>query len=363
MIDGGTDLTDWTLSQAEGVSDDGTVIVGYGNNPDGNTEAWIARILSGLITPDGVMTSAASLGGGLRAIEYGAHDASGGLLDVAWNGACMPYRHENLSRPICFYGVGSGTVLADTPDDRGTGAALLGVAWRGMNDLRFGAGPAVTGGWANLDGDGKASFYGYGGGAFAAFGDPMAGPQFGISGAAFYLNADLDRAYMNGAGTDLSSGSTNGLGGGAEAQLGWRFKTGEGRSLTPYTNIRASHVMLDGYTETGGGFPAEIDNFDTTRATLRLGLEGRAVLSQTSEFATSLAWGRGIGSGGSGVSGTVIGLFDFAVPDPGMSGDFVEAALRAGWMNESGYVAATLGGAIQTDGTNPSVFGRITMSN
>jgi len=40
----GVDLTGWTLTWAYGISDDGTVIVGDGINPDGNTEAWIADL-------------------------------------------------------------------------------------------------------------------------------------------------------------------------------------------------------------------------------------------------------------------------------------------------------------------------------
>lgn len=40
----GVDLTGWTLREARGISDDGTTIVGYGTNPSGFTEAWIAVI-------------------------------------------------------------------------------------------------------------------------------------------------------------------------------------------------------------------------------------------------------------------------------------------------------------------------------
>ena len=41
----GFPLTGWTLTDALAVSADGTTIVGYGNNPTGNIEAYVAVIL------------------------------------------------------------------------------------------------------------------------------------------------------------------------------------------------------------------------------------------------------------------------------------------------------------------------------
>ena len=44
VTDFGLDLTGWTLQAATGVSDDGLVVSGYGLNPDGNIEAFIANM-------------------------------------------------------------------------------------------------------------------------------------------------------------------------------------------------------------------------------------------------------------------------------------------------------------------------------
>lgn len=44
LTSSGIDLSGWTLTEAWGISDDGTVIIGNGVDPSGNTEAWIARI-------------------------------------------------------------------------------------------------------------------------------------------------------------------------------------------------------------------------------------------------------------------------------------------------------------------------------
>jgi probable HAF family extracellular repeat protein len=49
----GIDLTGWTLSSAMDISDDGKTIVGYGYNPDGNMEAWIADLH--IITIDNII--------------------------------------------------------------------------------------------------------------------------------------------------------------------------------------------------------------------------------------------------------------------------------------------------------------------
>jgi probable HAF family extracellular repeat protein len=40
----GIDMTGWTLPEATGVSGDGTVITGWGINPQGKTEAWVAVV-------------------------------------------------------------------------------------------------------------------------------------------------------------------------------------------------------------------------------------------------------------------------------------------------------------------------------
>ncbi len=48
----GLDLTGWQLLDATGVSDDGNVIAGYGYNPSGAEEGWIARLNTVLGDPD-----------------------------------------------------------------------------------------------------------------------------------------------------------------------------------------------------------------------------------------------------------------------------------------------------------------------
>jgi probable HAF family extracellular repeat protein len=48
----GLNLTGWTLTAAKGISADGQVIVGYGTNPQGNTEAWRADLHTDTVVPE-----------------------------------------------------------------------------------------------------------------------------------------------------------------------------------------------------------------------------------------------------------------------------------------------------------------------
>ena len=50
--DYGLDLTGWTLARAQGISDDGLVIAGYGTNPSGYTEGWVVYLGSGEPIPE-----------------------------------------------------------------------------------------------------------------------------------------------------------------------------------------------------------------------------------------------------------------------------------------------------------------------
>jgi hypothetical protein len=52
----GVDTTGWNLHDATGISADGATIIGQGNDPSNNTQAWVAHI-----PPDEIFTS--SFGG------------------------------------------------------------------------------------------------------------------------------------------------------------------------------------------------------------------------------------------------------------------------------------------------------------
>jgi hypothetical protein len=68
LAQAGVDTSGWQLTSANGVSADGTVIVGTGIDPDGNSQGWIAHI-------------PVSIGGEPST----THDFNGdGTSDIAW---------------------------------------------------------------------------------------------------------------------------------------------------------------------------------------------------------------------------------------------------------------------------------------
>jgi uncharacterized membrane protein len=58
----GIDLTGWELSVATGISADGSIVAGFGVNPGGVQEAWIANI-SAVPVPGAVYLFASGLAG------------------------------------------------------------------------------------------------------------------------------------------------------------------------------------------------------------------------------------------------------------------------------------------------------------
>jgi probable HAF family extracellular repeat protein len=80
----GLDLTGWTLNGAASISDDGLTIVGWGKNPQGASEAWIARLaeLVGLeiVGPNEVAEHSIA---GYQAIAYYDNNSTMDVTDLA----------------------------------------------------------------------------------------------------------------------------------------------------------------------------------------------------------------------------------------------------------------------------------------
>jgi len=81
----GVDIGSWQLEKATGVSADGTVVVGYGTNPEGNEEAWRAVI------PEPSAFALAALGLlGVQGLAFGRRRSGASQLDAVRRKAAPP---------------------------------------------------------------------------------------------------------------------------------------------------------------------------------------------------------------------------------------------------------------------------------
>lgn len=359
LIDAGVDMSGWWLQTARGVSDDGSVIVGSGQNPSGMPQAWIARFSSGgtgLITADEVArsfagqgwlghTGRAALGGTLSAMSQ--HATQGLAPCAASDAQCQRFsvfaQGGYDTDPIASGKLG---VTARLGDGSMIAGALIGVDHI-RTDLYAGGEATMTGGSAGL---------------FLAQ-VPEAGLQWLVGLGGLTASGDIERAYYNGAAIDTSTGETDGYGYALEARLGWSFAgLLPATTLTPYASWTYSAMRYDGYTETGGAFPASFDAFTDSAHVARLGADMRYDLGAGKSVWGGLAWGHRLGGDGPGVSGTVTGLFGMSVPGVAGADDWLEASagMRLAVAGDTAFTASVTATAAR--GQEATFLSRIGLS-
>jgi probable HAF family extracellular repeat protein len=323
LVGAGVDMTDWDLEEAVDVSDDGQTIVGRGRF-DGYQRSWIMRN-GGLVTPEDLMTSLASVGqvaagadsfvAGLMtgtqeyALQHATDMAStpGPLGYAADPGANFPNIKRNNTAPrwrLFGYAEGYGS----SEMDGGHGLGQFGASYLFADYSLVGASLGFGGSTTDMAFDGEAEFLGLSGTVFAAYAPPT-GFQAVFTATAAGIDADIARGYMNGGGTTTSEGETDGFGAGASLRVGYAFDVSNATRLTPFGSATVTHVNLDGYTETTGPFPAVVEELEDTVVVGRLGAEVRHDLSQATWIWASAAWAHRDNDEGAEVTATATGLF------------------------------------------------------
>lgn len=301
----------WTLLDATGVSATGKVVVGYGENPGGAIEAWVARVGEEgncLLTDiPAYNASIAEIGG--RAVQvgvslpnlalFGAHHRS--ILDYnlvkgehglgAW-----------VTSDVAGYDktkVVSELLEAGVSLDIGTARVGLGggKAWA-QQDLSLGGSAKHDGQYLLLEIANR-----FGGGVEAS-----------VLGYYGLYEADLKRNYMNGATVDTSEAKPNSNSYAVRARLDWKDAVKlKSVGFSPYAAYTWVQTNLDGYTETGGGFPATVNATRTEVSDLRYGFAAKTPLMDSLDLRVALEGVQRFESG-NGTSGQVVGLWDFNVP-------------------------------------------------
>lgn len=323
---GVTVTSGWTLDDARATNSDGSVVVGYGTDNHGKTQAWLARVSpqgsglgSGLIIPSDFNTTLASAG----AISQ----VGGDLASLILFGA----HHRPLMDSSLPAGMGCAWATADASHHDSTGTDQQVAEAGACRDVaggswRLGAGVGVSYAKQALayGGDGK-----YDGRYFYAEADyaPDA-TRWIASFATLYStwNTTVTRGYLNAGSTDRSVGTPDAGVWSVRARFDWKNRARLGQfGLSPYAAYTHTENRLDGYTETGGGFPARFDAQHWRTDELRLGAVAQRNLSAVTSLRFDLEAVSRLDGAAPAVSGQVLGLYSFAFSGASASNNWVRA--------------------------------------
>ncbi|HOY69805.1 MAG TPA: autotransporter domain-containing protein [Methylotenera sp.] len=262
---GVTIAPEYTMQYANGVSADGKVVVGRANGPNG-FEAFLAREGSGAINP--VANTQNVIEAGVRTLQtavylpnmvlFGAHHRTildNGLMRSAENNGCA---------------WATGDFGRNYESDAKMGLAEMGIC-KDLGTARIGIGFGLDWAKQDLNMGGEAKYNGQhvlieAANAFKN------GLQPSIVGYYGRFDADVSRHYQNAGNLDSSHGSTEATSKAIRLRLDWKDLVQIGSaSITPYAAYTWMRTNLDGYTETGGGFPVQYDNNHWTTNDVRLG--------------------------------------------------------------------------------------------
>ncbi|WP_334158509.1 autotransporter domain-containing protein [Oryzomicrobium sp.] len=300
----------WHLLGASAINQDGKVIAGDGTDANGNFIAWLAREGSGLL-PDvkaynasvveSVGKSAHGAASSTSLTLGGAHhrslrDSSG--LAVTQDGACAwattdVAHHNKTDTTMNLVEAGACKDIGATRLGLGVGQAWSRQGWSLGGNARYNGQYLIAEAASDLGRGIEVSLLGYYG-RFAT---------------------DMKRNYQNGAGIDTSKGTPDATSTALRLRADWKdaFALSATR-FSPYAAYTWTDARVDGYTETGGGFPARFNATTQRSQDVRLGLAARTPLTTSTDLRVAAEAAHRIDESGSGASGQVIGLWSFNQP-------------------------------------------------
>jgi probable HAF family extracellular repeat protein len=169
-------------------------------------------------------------------------------------------------------------------------------------------------------------------------------------------SASVRRGYWNAGVTDYSRGDAGTEVIGLRARLDWldAWKLGEA-NLTPYTSLTATRAKVDGYTETGGGFPARWDGRSESATVLRAGMDAVLPVSGNVNLLGRLELANRFQGAGSTATGEILGLSGFGVGGQAQRKSWLRTGVGVeGKLGQAGTVSLMLNAT--TQGSAPAYW-------
>jgi len=185
---------------------------------------------------------------------------------------------------------------------------------------------------------------------------PISGALWGtVGGYAHRGNADLRRGYLNAGVPDQSTGTPGTQTWGLRGRLDWdKAARLAGTELSPYADLTIIEAKLDGYTESGGGFPARFNARKDTATELRLGVNASRPITGDARLVGTLEAAHRFENSGVRTTGNLVGLFAFDLPGTANRRDWLRAAI--GVEGKLGEGTASLMLNATTKGEAPSYW-------
>jgi uncharacterized protein YhjY with autotransporter beta-barrel domain len=126
--------------------------------------------------------------------------------------------------------------------------------------------------------------------------------------------ADLDRGYLNAGLPVISRGSPDMTTLAARVRVDWTHALTAGPvAATPYASLTWIKNKLNGYTETGGGFPVQWDAQNEAATMVRAGLDTTWQASDSLSALARVEYAYRLDARGNRVSGRIVGLSTFSL--------------------------------------------------
>lgn len=333
--------SDLEAAKATGTNANGEVVVGQLTNG----HAFIARSGKGLMTIEDVQESlrgnATSLNMGRSAGELVLNGAHGHPL-------------QRRTAPGRFTAWAAGDLGSD---DHGSRDGSLGVAEAG-GGYNFGLAQAnlavgKTVGHQNTFLDGDTDFDGVY--LITDLIVPIPGTPLIGTLTAFHQwgNLDSNRGYLNAGLSDYSAGSTDVGTTGGVARLDWADAlTVQKFKITPYTKLSLSRTHVDGYTETGGGFPATYDARNDTISELAVGVNTARTLTKRLTLVNTLEGVHRFQGHGSTIDGAVAGVSAFSLPGETYRQDWLRGTVGVDCAVAHGVFSVSLNATTRGEASN-----------
>jgi outer membrane autotransporter protein len=166
--------------------------------------------------------------------------------------------------------------------------------------------------------------------------------------------SDIRRGYTNFSAPDSSEGSPDTRTWGIRTRLDWQNAFfARDVAISPYVDLSYTDSHMDGYTETGGGIPAQFDSRDNAYTEARLGFNAAKPLNIGKlSLVTNIEAAHRFGDHGAGTSGEVDGLFTFSLPGDKVSTDWIKAGVGVEGDVGPGKLSLMLNGTSKSDMPN-----------